>query len=133
MRAPLGAIDKELWMPVPVGLMAISTLYVVFAAYLSWIGLHGVASILYLPFGILILSFSAFFIFLAKALWTFKQWAWYGSVILGSLSALSFLYALIMLPPQHDVLYTRVFQWNGLFISCIIVLYLSRTSVRSRF
>src|SRR3954466_16115682 len=119
--------------PVPVGLMWISSLYVVFAAYLLWIGFHGIISILYLPFGLLILSVSAFFIFVAKALWTFKPWAWYASVILGSLSALSFVYALIMLRPQHDVLYTRVFQWNGLFISCIIVLYLNGTSVRSRF
>src|SRR5215208_5938804 len=124
MRGPCG-IEKGLWMPVPIGLMAISSLYVVFAAYLLWIGLHGIVSILYLPFGLLILSVSAFFIFLAKALLKFKQWAWYGSVILGSLSALSFLYALITLTPQHDVLYTRVFQWNGFFISCIIVLYLN--------
>ena len=120
-------------MPVPVGLIAISSLYVVFAAYLSWIGLHGVASILYLPFGLLILGVSAFFIVLAKALLTFKQWAWYGSVILGILSAVSFLYSLVMLTPQHNVLYTRVFQWNGVFIGCMIVLYLNRTPVRSRF
>jgi len=118
-------------MPVPVGVMAIASLYVVFAAYLLWIGLHGIASILYIPFGLLILGVSAFFIFLAKGLWTFKQWAWYGSVILGSLSALSFVYALIGLTPQHDVLYTKVFQWSGFFISCVIVLYL--TAVRSRF
>ena len=120
-------------MAVPVGLIAISSLYVVFAAYLLWIGLHGIASILYMPFGLLILSFSAFFILLAKALLTFKQWAWYGSVILGSLSAVSFLYALIKLTPQHNVLYTRVFQWSGVLIGCIIVLYLNRTLVRSRF
>ena len=120
-------------MPVPIGLMAISSLYVVFAAYLLWIGLHGVVSILYMPFGLLILGVSAFLIFLAKALVTYKQWAWYGSVLLGGLSALSFLYALIMLTPQHNVLYTRVFQWNGFFISCIVVLYLNRTSVRGRF
>jgi hypothetical protein len=120
-------------MPAPFGLIAISSLYVVFAAYLLWIGLHGIASILYLPFGLLILGVSVFFILLAKALLKFKQWAWYGSVILGSLSAVSFLYALIMLTPQHNVLYTRVFQWNGVFIGCIIVLYLNRTPVRSRF
>ena len=120
-------------MPVPVGLIAISSLYVVFAAYLLWIGLHGIVSILYMPFGLLILSVSAFFILLAKALLTFKQWAWYGSVILGILSAVSFLYSLVMLTPQHNVLYTRVFQWNGVFIGCIIVLYLNRTPVRSRF
>jgi hypothetical protein len=120
-------------MPVPVGLVAISTLYIIFAAYLLWIGLHGVVAILYLPFGLLILSVSAFLIFLAKALLNFKQWAWYGSVILSSLSALSFLYALIMLTPQHRVLFTRVFQWSGFFINGIIVLYLNGTSVRNRF
>ena len=120
-------------MPVPIGLMVISSLYVVFAAYLLWIGLHGVVSILYLPFSLLILNVSTCFIFLARGLWTFKQWAWYGSVILGSLSALSFLYALMMLRPQHNVLHTRVFQWNAFFISCIMVLYLNKTSVRSRF
>src|SRR4051812_17687087 len=100
-------------MPLPVGLIAISSLYVVFAAYLLWIGLHGIACVLYLPFGLLILGVSVFFISLAKALLRFKRWAWYGSVILGSLAALSFLYALIMLTPQHNVLYTRVFQWTG--------------------
>jgi hypothetical protein len=120
-------------MPVPVGLIAISSLYGVLAAYLLWIGLHGVVSILYMPFGLLILGVSAFFVLLAKALLTFKQWAWYGSVILGSLSAVSFLYALIMLPAQHDTLYTRVFQWCGVVIGCVIVLYLNRTAVRSRF
>jgi len=120
-------------MSVPVGLIAISSLYVAFAAYLLWIGLHGIVSILYMPFGFLILSVSAFFILLAKALLTFKQWAWYGSVVLGSLSAVSFIYALIMLTPQQNVLYTRVFQWSGVFIGCMIVLYLNRTPVRSRF
>ena len=120
-------------MPVPVGLIAISSLYLVFAGYLVWIGLHGIVSILYMPFGLLILTVSAFFILLAKALMTFNQWAWYGSVILGSLSAVSFLYALIMLTPQHNVLYTRVFQWSGVFIGCIMVLYLNRTPIRSRF
>lgn len=120
-------------MPVPVGLMAISFLYVVTAAYLLWIGLHGIMSILYMPFGLLILGLSAFFILLAKALLTFKLWAWNGSVILGSLSAASFLYALIMLTPQHNVLYTKVFQWSGVFIGCIVVLYLNWTPVRSRF
>src|SRR5215212_6015401 len=121
MRGCTG-MEKELWMPV--GLIAISSLYVVFAAYLLWIALHGIVSILYIPFGLLILSVSAFFILLAKALLTFKQWAWYGSVILGSLFAVSFLYALITLTPQHNVLYTRAFQWTGVFIGCIIVLYL---------
>ena len=120
-------------MPVPVGLIVISSLYVVFAAYLLWIGLHGIVSILYIPFGLLILGVGAFFILLARALLTFKQWAWYGSVILGSLSAVSFLYASIMLTPQHDVLYTRVFRWAGIVIGCTIVLYLNRTPVRSRF
>jgi hypothetical protein len=120
-------------MPVPVGLMAISSLYVVFAAYLAWIGLHGIISILYMPFGLMLLGVSAFFLFIAKGLWKFKQWAWYGSVILGSLFALTFVYALIMLKPQHDVLYTKVYQWSGFFINCMIVIYLSRTAVRSRF
>jgi hypothetical protein len=103
-------------MPVPVGLMAISSLYVVFAAYLLWSALHGIVSILYMPFGLLVLGISAFFILLAKALLTFKQWAWYGSVILGSLSVVSFLCALVMLTPQHDVLYTKVFQWSGVLL-----------------
>src|SRR3954463_778892 len=120
-------------MPIPVGLLAISGLYVVCAAYFLWIGVHGIVSILYLPFGLLILGVSAFFICVAKALWECKLWAWYASVILGSLAALSFVYALLMLRPQHDVLYTRVFQWSGLFISCMIVLYMNGTSVRSRF
>jgi hypothetical protein len=61
---------------------------------LFWIGLHGIASILYIPFGLLILGVSTFLIFLAKALWNFKRWAWYGSVILGDFLALSFLCAL---------------------------------------
>jgi|tagenome__1003787_1003787.scaffolds.fasta_scaffold20817100_2 hypothetical protein len=120
-------------MPIPVGLLAISGLYVVCAAYFLWIGLHGIASILYLPFGLLILGVSAFFILLAKALLAFKRWAWYGSILLGSLAAVSFVYALIRLTPQHDVLYTRVFQWSGVFIGCIIVLYLNQAPVRSRF
>jgi len=119
--------------PVPVGLVLIASSYVVFAVYLLWIGVHGIVSILYLPFGLLILGVSAFFICVAKALWECKLWAWYASVILGSLAALSFVYALLMLRPQHDVLYTRVFQWSGLFISCMIVLYMNGTSVRSRF
>jgi hypothetical protein len=120
-------------MPVPVGVMAISILYVVIAAYLLWIGLHGVVSILYMPFGLLILGVGGLFIVLAKALWKFKRWAWYGSVIVGGLLALAFLYALVMLMPQHDVLYTRVYQWSGFSIGCAMVLYLNVTGVRSRF
>ncbi|MFL4994695.1 MAG: hypothetical protein ACJ8AY_14845 [Gemmatimonadales bacterium] len=120
-------------MRVPIGLIAISSLYVLIAVYLVWIGFHGLVSILYLPFGLLILGVSTFLVLLAKALLTFKQWAWYGSVILGSLTAVSFLYALIMLPPQHDVRYTSVFRWSGVFIGCIIVLYLNWAPVRSRF
>jgi hypothetical protein len=119
--------------PVPLGVMWISTLYVVFAAYSLWIGLHGIASILYLPLGLLVLGVSAFFILAAKALWQCQLWAWYASVALGGLSALSFVYALLRLTPQQNVLYTRVFQWSGFLISCVIVLYLSRTAVRSRF
>ena len=120
-------------MTVPIGLRALAGLYLLYAGFFIWIALHGILSVLYALFGLIILGVGLCFIALARALCRLKRWAWYGSVTLSCLSVLSFLFALLKLNPQHDVIYTRVFQGTQVAINFLIILYLSRTRIRSRF
>ena len=120
-------------MALPIGLRAIAGLYLLYAGCFIWIALHGLVSVLYALFGLLILGVGLCFITLARALCRLKQWAWYGSVTLSCLSVLSFLFALLKLNPQHDAIYSRVFQVTQVAINFLIILYLSRARIRSRF
>ena len=120
-------------MALPIGLRVIAGLYLLYAGFCIWIAIHGLVSVLYALFGLLILGVGLCFIALARALCRLKQWAWYGSITLSCLSVLSFVFALLKINPQHDVIYTRVFQGTQVAINFLIILYLCRTRIRGRF
>ena len=117
------------------GLVFIGLIYILFAAYLFWIAIGSILSIVYFFVCLPFLAAGFFFFSLTKSLWNFKRWSWYASVAISLVILFGFLWGLFRMQPPIDLSLTgvRVYQISVIVINIAALFYLTLGNIRNEF